>query len=77
MTPREKHIADLKAFQKHMIDTFNAACEDSAPTALADFFSLDFTISFNGKTVNVANYADTFQIIEDLLQTEISDLEED
>lgn len=77
MTPREKRIEELQAFLQHMWGSFNEATENPTEKSIADFFSLDFTITFNGKSVNVANYADTFQIVEDLIQTEIDDLKED
>lgn len=76
MTERQKHIEELENFLKHMWGSFNEATENPTDKSISDFFSLDFTISFNGKTVNVENYADTFQIVEDLIQTEIDDLKE-
>ena len=74
---RLKHIEELENFKKHMLDSFNEACENPSGTGVADFFSLDFTITFNGKSVTVANYADTFEQVEYLLQIEIDDLKEE
>lgn len=72
------YLAQLKAFQRHLNITFEVlmdeGCTDESVTL---FYNSDFEITFRGKTVTLANGAEVFQAIEEIVNNEIEEYEED
>lgn len=74
---RLRRLEELQEFKEHMTNTFNVlmgdGCTDETVTT---FYNMPFTITFNGKTIQIDNGADTFQEIEYTILREIGELEE-
>lgn len=80
MTQFEKHcayVAQLRAFQNHMNACFDVLMDTGATDETIDiFYNSNFEITFRGKKVSIANGAEVFQAIEEIVQAEIDDCEE-
>lgn len=74
---RLKRIEELETFLNHMRNTFDVlmgnGCTDESVNT---FYNMQFTITFNNKTITIDNGADTFQEIEYTIQREIDELNE-
>lgn len=70
------YTEQLKEFQKHMNACFDVLMNTGANDETIDiFYRSDFEITFRGKKVIIANGADVFQAIEEIVQTEIDENE--
>ena len=70
------YVEQLKTFQKHMSECFNTMMgDDCTNESVDDFYTSEFKIAWRGKTVTLANGADVFQGIEEILQIEIDECE--
>lgn len=71
------YLAQLKAFQRHLNITFEVLMNDDCTNEdVTLFYNSDFEITFRGKTVTLANGAEVFQAIEEIVQNEIDEYEE-
>lgn len=71
------YVKQLKEFKNYMDACFEVLmCNDETPESVDMFYRSDFTITFRGKTVTLANGADVFQGIEEIIATEIDNEEE-
>jgi hypothetical protein len=71
------YLAQLRAFQDHLNACFEVLMNTGATNETIDiFYNSDFEITFRGKKVSLANGADVFQAIEEIIQCEIDDCEE-
>ena len=71
------YVKQLKEFKNYMDACFEVLmCNDETPESVDMFYRSDFTVTFRGKTVTLANGADVFQSIEEIIQTEIDNEEE-
>lgn len=74
---RAIYLEQLNAFQKHMSECFNTMMgDDCTDESVNSFYNSDFKILWRGKIVTLANGAEVFQGIEEIIQTEIDDCEE-
>ncbi len=74
---RLKRIEELENFKNHMQNTFDVLMGDGCTDASCTlFYNMPFTITFNGKTIEISNGADTFQEIEYTIQRELDELAE-
>lgn len=80
MTNYEKqcaYLAQLRAFQDHLNACFDVLMNTGATDETVDiFYRSDFEITFRGKKVTLANGAEVFQAIEEIVQTEIDECED-
>lgn len=80
MTHYEKqaaYLAQLRAFQNHLNACFDVLMNTGATDETVDiFYNSDFEITFRGKRVRLSNGAEVFQAIEEIVQTEIDEMEE-
>ena len=68
----EIYVEQLKAFKKHLGDTFeNLMGDDCTNDSVNNFYTSEFKILWRGKIVTLANGAEVFQAIEEIVQTEI------
>lgn len=71
------YLAELKAFQRHLNIAFEVLmCDGCTDESVTLFYNSDFTISWRGKSVALANGAEVFQGIEEIVQNEIEEYEE-
>lgn len=71
------YLDQLKAFKKHMSECFNSMMgDDCTNDSVDDFYTSDFKIAWRGRTITLANGAEVFQGIEEIIQTEIDECEE-
>lgn len=74
---RLKRQEELENFLEHMQNTFNVLMGDGAnDETVTTFYHMNFTISFNGKTIAIDNGADAFQEIEYTIMRELEELME-
>ena len=72
------YVKQLKEFQSYMNACFEVLmCNGETPESVDMFYRSEFTITFRGKTVTLANGAEVFQGIEEIIQNEIDDCEEE
>lgn len=75
---RSVYLKQLKAFKNHMNNCFEILMGDDCTSESVDlFYNSDFVLTFRGKSVRLANGADIFQGIEELIAFEISEYEEE
>ena len=73
----KQYVKQLKEFQNYMTAVFEVLMNNDETAESVDmFYRSDFTITFRGKTVRLANGAEVFQGIEELINNEILDMEE-
>ena len=72
------YVAQLESFKKHMADTFEKLMggDDCTNESVDAFYRSDFEINWRGKTVTLANGAEVFQGLEEILWGEIDDCKE-
>lgn len=71
------YLDQLKAFKKHMGECFDTMMGDDCTNESVDaFYTSEFKIAWRGKTITLANGAEVFQGIEEIIQTEIDEYEE-
>lgn len=74
---RLKRVEQLETFLNHMSNTFNDLMgDDCTDETCTRFYNMQFTISFNGKSIILENGAETFQEIESTIQRELDELTE-
>ena len=74
---RLRRIEELEDFLNHMQNTFDVLMGESCTNDSVDtFYRMPFTITFNGKTIEIDNGADTFQEIEYTIKRELDELTE-
>lgn len=72
------YLEQLKAFKKHMLDTMDELMDEGCTMEQVNkFYRMKFSITWNGKTIELENGADTFQEIEYTIDREIEELEEE
>lgn len=72
------YLEQLKAFKKHMLDTMDELMNEGCTMEQVNkFYSMKFSITWNGKTIELENGADTFQEIEYTIDREIEELGEE
>ena len=75
---KSEYAKQLKEFQNYMSAVFDVLMNTGeTPESVDMFYRSDFTITFRGKTVTLANGAEVFQGIEELIDTELSYYEEE
>jgi hypothetical protein len=73
----KRYVSQLKAFKKHLSSALDMCLgDDCTNESVDDFYNSNFEITFRGKTITLANGAEVFQAIEEIIDTEISDCEE-
>ena len=73
---QEIYVEQMKAFMKHMSDTFEELMGDDCTVDSVDsFYNSEFKINWRGKTITLANGAEVFQGIEEIINSEIEDCE--
>ena len=80
MTNFEKqcaYLAQLRAFQNYLNACFEVLMDKGDETTVDVFYNSPFEITFRGKKVTLANGAEVFQAIEEIIQTEIDNEEEE
>lgn len=71
----ERYKTELSDFLAHLGDTFGEMmCDNATSETITEFYNMDFTITWNEKTVKIYNGAEVFQGIEDVIQTEIDNI---
>jgi hypothetical protein len=71
------YVKQLKEFQTYLTVCFDVMMGDDCTDDTVDiFYNSDFEITFRGKKVTLANGASVFQMIEELIATEIEENEE-
>lgn len=73
---RSKYLNQLRDFRHHMTACFEVLMENGTDAEIDIFYQTPFIISFHGESVELANGAEVFQGIEELIQTEIDNEEE-
>lgn len=72
-----EYVSQLKAFSAFMGNTFEQYMGDDCTNETVDiFYNSAFKIEWRGKAVTLANGAEVFQGIEEIIQTEIDNEEE-
>lgn len=72
----ENYVKQLKAFKNYMDACFEVMMEYGNDITIDEFYNTPFEITFRGATVKIANGADVFQGIEEIIQAEIDNEEE-
>lgn len=73
----KRYVSQLKAFKEHLSSALDMCLGDDCTNESVDaFYNSNFEITFRGKTITIANGAEVFQAIEEIVDTEISDCEE-
>lgn len=68
------YVEQMKAFKKHLSECFDTLMGDDCTDESVDsFYTSEFKIAWRGKTVTLANGAEVFQGIEELIQMEIDE----
>ena len=70
------YTKQLKEFKEYMNACFTVLMEHGDEFDVEEFYNTEFTITFRRKTVKIANGASVFQAIEEIVQTEIDEMEE-
>lgn len=70
------YLKQLKEFQSYMNACFEVLMTYGNETTNEVFYNSPFEITFRGKKVTIANGAEVFQAIEEIIQTEIDNEEE-
>jgi uncharacterized membrane-anchored protein len=70
------YLKQLKEFQSYMNACFEVLMDNGDSDTVDIFYRSEFEITFRGKKVTLANGAEVFQGIEELIQTEIDNEEE-
>lgn len=70
------YLKQLKEFQTYMNACFEVLMDNGDADTVDIFYQSEFEITFRGKKVTLANGAEVFQGIEELIQTEIDNEEE-
>lgn len=70
------YVEQLKAFQRHLVVTFEVLMDSEDPNSINLFYNSDFEIKWRGKTVTLSNGAEVFQGIEEIINQEINDSKE-
>jgi uncharacterized membrane-anchored protein len=70
------YVKQLKEFKNYMNACFDVLMEYGNNGDIDSFYQSEFEITFRGKKVTLANGAEVFQAIEEIIQTEIDDCEE-
>lgn len=74
---RSKYLRQLREFKHHMQACFEVLMDTGATDETIDiFYNSPFEITFRGQTVELANGAEVYNAIEELIQTEIDNEEE-
>ena len=73
MTHYEKQ---LKEFRDYMAACFDVLMEHGNNEDIDSFYRSNFEITFRGKSVTLANGAEVFQAIEEIIEGEIEGMEE-
>lgn len=73
----DNYVKQLKDFQAHMNACFEVLMNTGSTNETIDiFYNSDFEITFRGKKVIIANGAEVYQAIEEIIATEIDESEE-
>jgi hypothetical protein len=72
----KQYLSQLKAFREYMGACFDVLMAYGDHGDVDSFYRSEFEITFRGKSVTLANGADVFQAIEEIIQTEIDNEEE-
>lgn len=70
------YAKQLKEFKEYMNACFTVLMDYGSDDNMSEFYSSDFEITFRGKKVTLGNGATVFQAIEEIIQTEIDEMEE-
>jgi len=70
------YVKQLKEFKNYMNACFTVLMDYGSDDNMSDFYGSDFEITFRGKKVTLGNGATVFQAIEEIIQTEIDEMEE-
>lgn len=70
------YLKQLKEFQTYMNACFEVLMDNGDSDTVDIFYRSEFEITFRGKKVTLANGAEVFQGIEELIQFEIDNEEE-
>lgn len=70
------YVKQLKEFKEYMNACFTVLMDYGSNDNMNEFYSSDFEITFRGKKVTLGNGATVFQAIEEIIQTEIDEMEE-
>ena len=74
---RLRRVDQLESFLNHMDKTFSELMGDDATNETCTrFYNMSFTVTFNGKTIELYNGAETYQEIESTIQRELDELTE-
>lgn len=71
-----EYLSQLKEFQSYMGACFDVLMAYGDFEDTNSFYRSDFEITFRGRKVTLANGATVFQMIEELIATEIDENEE-
>lgn len=69
------YVKQLKEFKEYMDACFLVLMDYGDEFDINEFYSSSFEITFRGKKVTLANGADAFQAIEEIIQNEIDEEE--
>lgn len=70
-----EYTKQLKEFQKYMSACFDVLMLHGSDDDNESFYNSDFEIKFRGVSVKLANGADVFQAIKEIIQREIDENE--
>ena len=71
------YVKQLKDFQSYLNSCFDVLMYHGDNESVDMFYKSDFEITFRGKTVTIANGAEVFQAIEEIIATELEECEEE
>ena len=72
----KNYLSQLKAFREYMNACFDVLMAYGDSSDVDSFYRSEFEITFRGRKVTLANGADVFQAIEEIIQMEIDNEEE-
>lgn len=72
----KNYLSQLKAFREYMNACFDVLMAYGDSNDVDSFYRSEFEITFRGRKVTLANGADVFQDIEEIIQAEIDNEEE-
>ena len=70
------YVKQLKEFKEYLNACFVVLMEHGDEFDVEEFYNTEFKITFRHKTVKLANSAEVFQAIEEIVQNEIDENEE-
>lgn len=70
-----EYTKQLKEFKQYMNECFNVLMVHGDDNDNESFYNSNFEVTFRGVKVTLANGADVFQAIEEIVQTEIDENE--